>query len=112
MELNDVIALAKAGFTKEDIEKFSSFSNTPAAAAPKVDAEPAPAAAPAAAPEPETSAEPAPDPFAAFNEAAAKALEQFQEKINNIQMIAGMPSINNVAPKGSDDIIRGFLDNR
>ena len=121
MTLDDVITLAKAGYTKEEIARFS-LTNTSAAKdkseAPKAQNE-APAAA-ATKTEPEKKEAPAPaapaaetptgsDPFAAFNEAAEKALAAFTEKLDKFTTLAGMPSISNVVPKGVEDIISGFL---
>ncbi len=119
MTLDDVLTLAKAGYTKEEIARFS-LTNTPAAK-DKSEAPAAQNAAPAAAAkaEPEEKEAPAPaavaetpagsDPFAAFNEAAEKTLAAFAEKLDKFTTLVGMPSVDNVAPKSVEDIISGFL---
>lgn len=118
MTLDDVLTLAKAGYTKEEIARFS-LTNTPAekSAAPKLQNEAPASPAPKAEPEKKEAPTPAAaaetpagsDPFAAFNEAAEKALAAFAEKLDKFTTLAGMPSVDNVAPKGVEDIISGFL---
>lgn len=57
MEMQDILKLVQAGYTKEDIDKM-----TAPVAAPAADPEPAPEPAPAAEPSPAPAADPTPDP--------------------------------------------------
>lgn len=121
MTLDEIVALARAGYTKSEIAALTAAPKEPAKAEPAKPAEPKtdPAKAEPAKAEPAKAAEPktdpakaAPastDPFAAFNEAAEKALAAFTEKLEKITTLAGMPSIGSVEPKGVEDIISGFL---
>ena len=112
MTLDEIVALARAGYTKSEIAALTAAPTEPKKAEPAKPAEPKaePKAEPAPA-EPAKAAEPTPaaDPFAAFNQAAEKALAAFTEKLEKITTLAGMPSIGSVEPKGVEDIISGFL---
>ena len=113
MTLDEIVALARAGYTKAEIAALTAAPKEPAKAQPAKPAEPAKPTEPAtpAKEEPAKAADPAPaaDPFAAFNEAAEKALAAFSEKLDKLTTLAGMPSIGSVEPKGIEDIISGFL---
>jgi hypothetical protein len=69
MELADILSLAKAGFTKEQIVALSGISKTPAAPAAPAPATPATPAAPA------TPATPATDPIMAEIQKLTGALQ-------------------------------------
>lgn len=69
MQLSDIIALARAGFTAEQISQLSAADQPQPAPAPQPDPQPSPAPQPAAQPEPQTQpAQPAPqqDPYQAI----------------------------------------------
>ena len=87
MNVNDVINLVNAGFTKEEIIKMTSTEKVPT-------------------PEP-VKEESAPDDK--ISDAVSKALKPFEELYNNMAKLAGMPSISDIQPKGIDDIIDNFF---
>lgn len=104
MNVNDVIKLVNAGFTKEEIIKMTAAEKAAPVAEP-VTKEPAP----------EIKSEPAPEPVKEvpaddkINDAVSKALKPFEELYNNMAKLAGMPSISDIQPKGIDDIIDSFF---
>ena len=104
MNVNDVINLVNAGFTKEEIIKMTSAEKVPtpepvkAEHAPEVKKEPAPEV---------KKEESAPDDK--ISDAVSKALKPFEELYNNMAKLAGMPSISDIQPKGIDDIIDNFF---
>ena len=66
MEIKDIVALAHAGFTADQIAKLAAVPSAPAAPAPEAPAAPAPAPAPAQVPGATIPQTPAPDPMAAL----------------------------------------------
>ena len=117
MKLDEIIALTKAGFTKEDIMKLSSSDNT----TPKQTAGADPAEAPVKAPEKETKKEPekkdpersevkAEDIGAIISQKFEEAFKPFENLYNQIAIKAQMPTIGNIQPKGIEDIIRDFYE--
>ena len=106
MDVNGILKLVEAGFTKEEIVKLSNAEKS----TPKFDvtnSEPEPVKA---EPEP-VKAEPekAEDYESKVNAAIEKALMPFKDLYNNMAKLAAMPSIDNVEPKGIDDIIDSFF---
>ena len=77
MNVNDILTLAKSGFTAQQIAALMSISNAPAPAPVPAPA-PAPALAPAPAPAPENSAATAQENF-------AKIFEQLNNITGTIQ---------------------------
>ena len=99
MDVNGILKLVEAGFTKEEIVKLSNAEKS----TPKFDvtnSEPEPVKA-----EPEK----AEDYESKVNAAIEKALMPFKDLYNNMAKLAAMPSIDNVEPKGIDDIIDSFF---
>ena len=91
MNIDSIIKLVEAGFSKEDIIKMTSASK------------PEPEAA-----KPETKAEP--DVIETkVSEAIDKAFKPFEDLYNNMAKLANMPSLNDVQPKGIEDIIDNFF---
>lgn len=105
MNLNDVIKLIDAGFTKADIDALASRELSSAASEVPAAAEPAavPAEAPAGAPEAEAA--PEQDLSKLISEAIAKELKAFGEQMK----MPAMPSIGDIQPKGIEDVIRNFF---
>ncbi len=104
MKADDIIKLVNAGFTKEDIVKIAN------ADAPQTPAQPAPEEQPEEVKQeqPEQPEQPK-DNAEVISAAITKALEPFQELYTNMVKLAGMPSMENIEPKGIDDIIDNFF---
>ena len=102
MNINDIITLAKAGFTAEQITRLAKPEVAPAPA-PEAPKEAAPA------PAPEAPKETAPDIAAVVSAEIDKAFKPFEELYNNMAKLAGAPSLGSVEPKGIDDIISDFF---
>lgn len=98
MEIKDIIALANAGFSKEEIEKIAVSSLAEPAADPTPAADPA--SAPAPAPDPAPAPAPAPDAAPAEGVSADQMLAEIlglkkliqENNINNSQMPAQLTS--------------------
>ena len=109
MTVDKLIALVEAGFTKDEIIKLTERET----AAPKFDVTNSETPkAETAKEEPKT--EPAKEevktePEAAINAAIEKALKPFEELYNNMAKLAVMPSLENVEPKGVEDIVDKFF---
>lgn len=107
MKADDIIKLVNAGFTKEDIVKIAN------ADAPQTPAQPAQPEEPAKLEEVKGEAVEQPeqpkDNADVISAAITKALEPFQELYTNMVKLAGMPSMENIEPKGIDDIIDNFF---
>lgn len=104
MKVDDIIKLVNAGFTKEDIVKIAN------AEAPQTPAQPAQPEQPeeVKTEQPEQPEQPK-DNAEVISAAINKALEPFQELYTNMVKLAGMPSMENIEPKGIDDIIDNFF---
>ena len=112
MKLEDLIALSKAGFTKEDIIKLvqpSGSSNTAPEAPAAAPSAPAPAPEPAVKEEPKEAA-PAEDIGALIDSKLSEAFKPFENLYNQIATKANMPTIGSVEPKGVDDILTNFFE--
>lgn len=118
METDKVLKLVEAGFTAAEIRSMinSSSSAQPVESASLEPLSPEPTSADDAAAEAEAPVEePAVKPDildalkADIGEQIAQAMKAQQESINKIAKLAGMPVMDNVQPKGIDDIIRGFF---
>lgn len=110
--LEEVIALSRAGFTKQEILMMT---GTPAQApalepapAPEPALEPQPAPEPAPAPEPQPAAEPAPAPEPQpSNQDVLAAINSLTAAIQNINRnSAQQPSQNRLT---GDDVMAGFI---
>lgn len=106
MNIEDVKKLIDAGFSAEEIR---SMMNAPSSSSDMPEA--APAEAPEAPQEaaPEVKTAPAAPAFDIAAE-VKKALQPFEDLYNKMSMLAGMPSIQDVQPKGIDDIITKFFE--
>lgn len=84
LKIEDVLALARAGYTRADIDTMLAPTQGPAPAP-----EPAPAHAPAPAPEPAPAHAPAPapapesDPFKRLAEEIVKGIQSGNRQMNN-----------------------------
>ena len=121
MNANDVLKMIDAGFTADEIRKMTA---SPADSVshvlspePKKEAEDKAASAPAAPAEEakETSAEEAKkeDPIekmlAEIRENMAADRKLYEENMAKVMKMAGMPSLDDVKPKGIEDIISNFF---
>lgn len=107
MDVEKILKLVDAGFTKEEIVKLANYEK----ATPKFDvtnSEPPKEEKPETPKEekPEASKE---DPAEKINAAIETALKPFQELYNNMAKLAVNPSMDSVEPKGLDDIIDNFF---
>lgn len=119
MTVDKLIALVEAGFTKDDIMKLAERET----AAPKFDVtnsetpktepaketlktEPVKEIKPVEKIKPEDIKGDVDD---AINAAIEKALKPFEEMYNNMAKMAVMPSLENVEPKGVEDIVDKFF---
>ena len=117
MDSEKVLKLVEAGFTAAEIRSMlnSSSPAQPVESASLVTFSPEPTAADDAAAAAEAPVEEAParDPIAELKteigEQIALAMKAQQESINKLAKLAGMPSLDNVQPKGIDDIVRNFF---
>lgn len=118
MDIEKVFKLMDAGFTADEIRTMLNSSPAqPAGSASLQPLSPEPTAAdpePAAAEAPvEEPKEEQPDPIAALKadigQQIDQAMKQQQESINKLAKLMGMPSMDNVQPKGIDDIVRNFF---
>ena len=119
MDIEKVFKLMDAGFTADEIRTM--LNSSPAQPAVSASLQPlspeptaaAPDTAAAEAPVEEPPAEDKPDPIAALKadigEQISAAMKQQQESINKLAKLMGMPSMDNVQPKGIDDIVRNFF---
>lgn len=87
MEIKDIIALANAGFSKEEIEKIAASSLAEPAADPAPAEDPAPALAPA--PDPAPAPAPAPEP------AEGVSADQMLAEILGLKKLIQENNINN-----------------
>lgn len=118
MDVNAIVKLIDAGFTKEEIIKLTTPSvslETPAA--PKAAEEsssaaeaPVPEKAPEEAPTPSEGAAPK-DISDIITEKISESLKPFEVLYSKMSTLAGMPAMGSVEPRGIDDIIRGILNN-
>ena len=119
MTIQEVSRLLDAGFTAEEIRSFDSNSpavNNPGegkAAAPK---EPAAAPAPEKKaaedkkdPEPEKKKDPIDSLLQEIRENMANDRKLYEESMAKVLKLAGMPSLDDVKPKGIEDIISNFF---
>ena len=116
MDSDKVLKLVEAGFTAAEIR--SMLSSSPAQPVESTSLQPlspeptgsVDAAEPAEAPVEEA---PKLDPIAELKteigNQIAQAMKAQQESINKIAKLAGMPSLDNVQPKGIEDIVRNFF---
>ena len=111
MDVNVVVKLIDAGFTRDDIMKI---------AGSKAPESPVQSPAEAEVVKPEVKApeqpspanpEPAPAPLEdKISEAVTAALKPFENLYNQMAKLANMPSLENIQPKGIDDIVAKFFE--
>lgn len=116
MDSDKILKLVEAGFTAAEIR--SMLSSSPAqpvesASLQPLSPEPTSAVDAAAEAEAPVTEEPKPDPIAELKteigNQIAEAMKAQQESINKIAKLAGMPVMDNVQPKGIEDIVRNFF---
>ena len=124
MNANDVLKMIDAGFTADEIRKMTA---SPADSVshvlspePKKEAEDKAASAPAA-PAEETKEAPAEEKKEAkpedvmdsikktISEQIAANMKSYEDNMAKIMKMAGMPSLDDVKPKGIEDIISNFF---
>ena len=108
MKLEDVMALVRAGYTKDEISAMTAPEPAPA---PAPEPAPAPAPEPAAAPAPEPAAAPAPEPVAA----PAPQLSQTEALLREILGAVQMGNINKATTeppveKGADVVTARIIN--
>lgn len=112
MTAQEVLALVKAGFTKEEILTLTESPST-TSASPEAAAAPTPAAAPAPEKAEEKKEEPAKnenqDISSIIEQKIGEAFKPFETLYNNIAIKANMPTIGNIQPKGIEDIVDDFF---
>lgn len=116
--LEKALKLIDAGFTADEIREMISTKEkeVPHVLSPE---QPAAATTPAAAAEaPEVKEEevkkaPEPDPMAEIRQTItdqiSSAMKGYEENMAKVMKMAGMPSLDNVQPKGIEDIISNFF---
>lgn len=110
MNINDILTLLQAGYSKSDIDQMMIANNDPAPASEKV------VDSAAAAPQPEvidssSSGSGAADPVSPDDPMAqltALMDRKFSELTESLKQPL-MPSMGSIEPKGIDDIIRNFF---
>ena len=114
MELKDVIALSKAGFTKDEI--MALLDNKQQAAEPEKPEAAEPEKPEAAEPEqPEAAADPKEKKDfninieEILNKKVEEALAPFNAVYDKMAKLANMPSLPSVEPKGIEDVISNFF---
>lgn len=116
MELEVLVKLLDAGFTKDEILAINKqpipkeVTNSDPAALP---AEPEVVKPELKAPEQPSSADPEPAPAPAedrISEAVNKALKPFENLYNQMAKLANMPALDNIQPKGIEDIVSKFFE--
>lgn len=112
MNIKDIITLTEAGWSKEEIIKLAS---APDKKDPEPKAEPKkeePKAEPKAVdPKPEEGKAPEKGIEDLVAEKLQTAFKPYEELYTKMATLAGMPSIDNVEPKGIEDIISNFFKN-
>lgn len=106
MDPEKVLKLIEAGFTAEEVREM--LSNSPVSISPAGSPEPSPA------PEAVPAEEPAPAPAEKtaeeiINEKMEEAFKPFADLYTKMSKLAGMPSMEDVAPKSIDDVISNFF---
>lgn len=105
MDVEKILKLVDAGFTKEEIVKLANNEK----ATPKEKKLEAPTEKKLETPKEEKPEAPKEDPAEKINAAIETALKPFQELYNNLAKLAVNPSMDSVEPKGLDDIIDNFF---
>lgn len=116
MNINDIINLVNAGFTKSDIAALTAASAqtpddpTPATSAPAPELEPLPTDRPIGSPSDDSIVQNDPAPAPELNQ--ADILAAIDQKFNDVvsQLRGSLsPSIPDVKPQGVEDIISKFF---
>lgn len=108
MNVEKLLKLVEAGFTKDEIIKLVNSEN----AVPKFDvtnSEPTPETPKEGAKSEPAPEEPKEDIENKINVTIKEALKPFETLYNNMAKLAAMPSLESVEPKGIDDIIDSFF---
>lgn len=95
MEIKDIIALANAGFSKEEIERIAASSLAEPAADPAPAPDPSPAPASAPAPDPAPAPAPAPALAPAPEPAEGVSADQMLAEILGLKKLIQENNINN-----------------
>lgn len=115
MNIDDIITLTKAGWSKDEIIKLSAqlqvSSTGPAPEQPAAAEQPAPAPEPLKVTQPVTEQDVIkPEDLGSVIEAKiGEAFKPFENLYNQIAVKANMPTIGAIEPKGIEDIVNDFF---
>ena len=110
MDVNVVVKLLDAGFTRDDIMKIAGAAQPGSPDNMPVQPQVVPPAPKQEEPAPSIP-EPAPQPMEdKISEAIGKAMQPFEQLYNHMAKMANMPSMENVQPKGVEDIVAKFFE--
>lgn len=104
--IEKVLALASAGYTKDEISRLLAVQD------PEPEKQPEPAPAPAPAPEPEKQPEPAPAPQTAAQPAAPAGMDALNARLDKLIQRMEQESINRSkqpAQETADDILASII---
>lgn len=116
MDIEKALKLIDAGFTADEIRKMipeKSEVSPVLSPEPEAAANSPTAAAPAPEVKEEKKEEPKPDPMAAIRsvvaEQIAATMKGYEDNMAKLAKMAGMPSMEDIKPKGVEDIISNFF---
>ena len=109
MNIDDIITLSKAGFTKDEIIKLAGSTASPADSPSYTAPTQAQPESISASPAPVSEPEEKEDLGAIIEQKIGEAFKPFENLYNNIAVKANMPTIGNIEPRGVDDIINDFF---
>ena len=120
MNINEVLKMIDAGFTADEIRKMTATADSVShvdSSPEKKEAEDKAASAPAAPAEEKkeapAEAEKKEDPMdsirKAISDEIAANMKSYEDNMAKIMKMAGMPSLDDVKPKGIEDIISNFF---
>lgn len=114
MDIEKALKLIDAGFTAEEIRKMiPQKTEVSPVLSPEPEAAATSPAAAAPAPEVKEEKKEEPDPMEAIRQAVSdqisSAMKGYEENLAKVMKMAGMPSMDDVKPKGIEDIISNFF---
>lgn len=111
MDVNVVVKLIDAGFTRDDIMKIAGFKAPESPVNAPAEAEVVKPEAKAPEQPNPASPEPSPAPLEdKISEAVTTALKPFENLYNQMAKLANMPALDNIQPKGVEDIVAKFFE--
>lgn len=114
MDIEKALKLIDAGFTAEEIRKMiPQTTEVSPVLSPEPEAAATSPAAAAPAPEVKEEKKEEPDPMEAIKQAVSEqissAMKGYEDNLAKVMKMAGMPSLDDVKPKGIEDIISNFF---